>query len=377
MRWAFVVAFALSILSIAVEQIIGGAGQAKFEPGDVTLFADDFSAIPIGETSPNFKLMRGTYEVAQFQGKKWLRPLDKGLGLTKLLRLPDEFSFEFSLYAFKAGGPYVRVYLHSSRGLAEWGGEGGERFVQVEVGHEHGKDYAELRCSDKATGYPKEVARQELPPDQIHRVAIQVRRKQLRLFVDEKRIAVIPFQPESPIEGFGFYWYYHYQSDTPYCDAPVLLTDIRIATYSGREALVGRGGTAQLLLILDKTKLDKEHPLREALKKFGAVEFNDGWWLPLPAEPFGEPGTWHVKLEAKTVEQWAKTVKDFLAQAKQLHSEAHLRVECFAPEIGETKKQEKFWEKQVGYWLAALRARELKLWLIQAGLSAEEIKTVP
>jgi len=93
--------------------------------------------------------------------------------------------------------------------------------------------------------------------------------------------------------------------------------------------------------------------------------------------PFGEPGTWHVKLEAKTVEQWAKTVKDFLAQAKQLHSEAHLRVECFAPEIGETKKQEKFWEKQVGYWLAALRARELKLWLIQAGLSAEEIKTVP
>ena len=44
MRWAFVVAFALSIFAVASRQIVGGAERANFEPVDVTLFADDFSA---------------------------------------------------------------------------------------------------------------------------------------------------------------------------------------------------------------------------------------------------------------------------------------------------------------------------------------------
>ncbi len=44
MRWAFVVEFALSIFAAASGQIVGSAEQANFEPVDVTLFVDNFSA---------------------------------------------------------------------------------------------------------------------------------------------------------------------------------------------------------------------------------------------------------------------------------------------------------------------------------------------
>ncbi|MFN3420659.1 MAG: hypothetical protein ACK40X_02900 [Armatimonadota bacterium] len=363
---------------VAHAQIIGGAEQAKFEPGDVTLFAEDFSSVPIGEPSPNFKLTRGTYEIAQFQGKKWIRPLDKGLGLTKPLRLPDEFSLEFVFYAFKDGGPWARVYLLSARGVTEWSGEDGERFVELEVGREHENDYVKLRAAEKPTFYPKEIALQRLKADQTHQISLQVRRGQLRLFVDGQRVAVIPFQPENPIEGLGFYWGVNYLSPTPYRDSPVLLTNFRIATYSKREVAPGKGGSSQLLLIMDKTKLEEKHPLREALKKFGAVEVGRGWWLPLPAEPFEEPGTWQVKLDIKAAEQWSKALKEILSQAKQLQPDAHLLVEGFAPEVAEAKeKPTEFWGRQLEFWLAGLRARALAFWLVQCGFEPEDLRTIP
>lgn len=372
-----IVATAL-LWNVVCGQIIGGAGKTKFEPGDVTLFADDFSSVPIGEPSPNLKLVKGTYEIAQFQDKKWIRPLDTRLGLVKPLRLPSEFSVEFTFYAFKDGAPWMNFYLHSAKGLSEWGYEGGERFVQLKVGHEAGQDFVEFRISEKPTQYPSEVAKQKLKPDQPHQVSLQVRRGQLRLFVDGQRIAVVPFQPQSTIEGLGFYWHHTYETKTPYRDAPVLLTNLRVATYSEREVGVGKGGTAQLLLVLDKAKLDEKHPLREALQKFGAVELNRGWWIPLPAEPFTESGTWQVKLDIKAAEQWSKTVKEILSQAKKIQPDAHLVVEGFAPEVAEAKeKPTGFWGRQLEFWLAALRAKALAFWLVQCGIEPKDLQTAP
>lgn len=355
-------------------QIIGGAEQAKFEPGDITLFADDFSSVPLGEPSPEFKLLSGTYEIARFQDKKWIRPLDRRLRLVKARRFPSEFSLEFTFYAFKDGGPYMQLNLLSSEGVKEGGRKG---FLMLQVGREHNNDYVELRVGEKPREYfPKVTARQRLSADTSHRVALQVRRNQLRLFVDGKRIAVVPFQPESPIEGIGFYWYRSFETKTPYRDAPVLLTDLRIATYSRREWVTGKGGTAQLLLVLGQIKLEEKHPFRESLSKFGAVETERGWWLPLPGEPFAEPGNWQVMLDVKDASAWGKALNDLLKRAKQLRTDAHLLVEGFAPEV-KGKGTQEFWGKQVGFWLAALRARALTLWLVQLGLPIEDIRTAP
>lgn len=368
--------------AISYGQIVGGAERVKFEPGDVTLFAEDFSSVSVGEPSPSFKLMRGSYEIAEFQGKKWIRPLDIDLWLLKPIKLPEEFSVEFTFYAFKEGAPRMRFFLHSSKGLAEWGfGGGGERFVQLEVGREHEgeRDFLDFRVSEKPTDYfPSPTARQNLKPNQTHQISLQVRRGQLSLFVNGQRVALVPFQPQSPIEGVGFYWTRTYETKTPYRDAPVLLTNLRIATYSKREFALGRSGTAQLLLVMDKTKLEEKHPFREALKKFGAVEIGRGWWLPLPSEPFVEPGTWQVKLDIKAYEQWSKTLKDILSQAKQMQPDAYLLVEGFAPEIFEAKeKPTEFWGRQLEFWLAALRANALALWLVKCGIAPEDLRTAP
>lgn len=129
---------------------------------------------------------------------------------------------------------------------------------------------------------------------------------------------------------------------------------------------------------MEKTKLDERHPLREALQKFGAVELNRGWWIPLPAEPFGEPGAWQVKLDIKAAEQWCKSLKEILSQAKQLQPDAYLLVEGFAPEVAEAKeKPSEFWGRQVEFWLAALRAKALVFWLVQCGIAPKDLRTAP
>ena len=355
-------------------QIVGGAEGAKFEPGDVTLFAEDFSSIPLGDLSPKFKLLSGSYEVAQFKGRRWIRPLDKGLRLIKVLKFPEEFSVEFAFYAFEAGGPYMQFTLLSSEGVREGGKKG---FLLLKLGREFRHDYLELRASDKPREYfPRAITKQVLPPDALHRVALQVRRGQLRLFVDGKRAALIPFRPEGPIEGMGFYWSHSFETKTPYRDSPVLLTDLRVARYSRREWVAGRGGRAQLLLVLGGAELEEKHPLRESLTKFGAVETSKGWWLPLPGEPFAEPGSWEVVLSTEVASAWAKRVNDLLKQAREFRPDAHLLVEGFAPEV-EDKEARRFWGKQVRFWLAALRARALALWLAQLGLPPKGVRVLP
>lgn len=380
LRHLVLVSMLVSVVSFVCGQIVGGAEQAKFEPGDVTLFADDFGSVPVGEPSLQFKLMRGTYEIAQFQGKKWLRPLEENLGLTKPLHLPEEFSVEFTFYAVKEGdgAPYAFIYLHSGKGLAEWENEGGERFVELRFGHQDGKDFVELKVSEKANRYLPNVMVQKLPPDKPHQVDLQVRRKQLRLFIDGQRVAIVPFQPENAVEGFGFFWRRAYNPPIPYRDAPVLLTDFRVATYSGKERPQSEGAKVQLILSTGDAKLDEKHPLREALGKISAVEISKGWWLPLPNEPFGEPGSWQVKLDAKVFGQWSQNLNEILKQAQQVNPESHLLVEGFAPEIeGEQAKPSEFWGKQIGFWLAALRARSLAFWLTQIGIAPELIKVAP
>ncbi|MFN4178867.1 MAG: hypothetical protein ACK4I8_01015 [Armatimonadota bacterium] len=366
-----VMSLVLALGAVAYGQIIGGAEQAKFELGDVTLFADDFSSVPIGEPSPNFKLMQGTYEIVQFQGKKWLRPLAAEVELVKPLQFPNEFSLEITFCYLGSGDLYV--YLLPAEGVANWRSYGTGRFADLRIAR-----YSEEQCN---VGLRLSVPMASLDLRDVvvrgfkagsHKVALQVRRQQIRLFVDGQRIAVAPFNPEKPVAGLGF----RYDGINP--DKPLLLTDLRVATYSRRELAPGKGGTAQLLLVMDKTKLEEKHPLREALKKFGAVELDRGWWLPLPAEPFGEPGTWQVNLDIKAAEQWSKRLKEILSQVKQLQPDAHLLVEGFAPEVAEAKeKPTEFWGRQLEFWLAALRAKVLAIWLIHFGFAPEDLRTAP
>ena len=178
--------------------------------------------------------------------------------------------------------------------------------------------------------------------------------------------------------GLGFYRHRHFSDPTPYRDAPVLITDLRVAAYTQREAVRGQKPTVQLQLVLDPAKVGKDHPLRKVLMDLRARETQQGWWIPLPAEPFAEAGTWEVGLKSQAAMAWRNTLRDLLAQAVRVDSNAHLSVGGRAPEVaGSQDRQTTFWGRQVPFWLAALRARALALWLVEGGISPDRIRVIP
>ncbi len=80
--------FLLSLLlsAVALGQVIkGGAETATFEPGDLTLYQEDLSGTPIGAQVEGWKIIAGTYEVAEFQDKRWFRPLTIGTHILRTL----------------------------------------------------------------------------------------------------------------------------------------------------------------------------------------------------------------------------------------------------------------------------------------------------
>lgn len=77
-----------------------------FVPGDLVLFADDFSADESGDFPARWKLLSGNLDVVEFEGRKWLRLAGyEGQFQMKLNGpLPERWTLEFDLHTVKAAG---------------------------------------------------------------------------------------------------------------------------------------------------------------------------------------------------------------------------------------------------------------------------------
>jgi len=98
-------------------QIRGGAETAQFEPGDMVIYQEDLSGTPIGEQVEGWKIVRGSYEVAEFQGKRWLRPLEGDTRILRSLAFPQDFSVEFTTYLSAEAGAHLKLFLYTARDL--------------------------------------------------------------------------------------------------------------------------------------------------------------------------------------------------------------------------------------------------------------------
>ncbi len=102
-------------------QGIEGAGERyKFEAGDKTIYQAKLAQCPVGKFLPEWKIAKGSYECARFQDRIWIRPLEGGAVIYLPFKesLPDEWSLEFSVYAFEAGAPYMKFALHPAEHVA-------------------------------------------------------------------------------------------------------------------------------------------------------------------------------------------------------------------------------------------------------------------
>ncbi len=218
-------------------QIRGGAETAQFEPGDMVIYQEDLSGTPIGEQVEGWKIVRGSYEVAEFQGKRWLRPLEGDTRILRSLAFPQDFSVEFTTYLSAEAGAHLKLFLYTARDLERerMGPDGpSQLYLIVGRGYHPDHDFVHLRVYDPTQRRYQDVVTPgsyKFTPNQPHRIALQVRGGQLQLFVDGTRVALTPFRPEAPLVAIGFI-FGGGGHELPYKDRPALLDALRIAGYS-------------------------------------------------------------------------------------------------------------------------------------------------
>lgn len=197
--------------------LVTGQSRYKYEPGGKVLFQTDFHKCPVGEIPEGFDKITGTGECVRYGNKMWFAANVNHVGLIKKVDLGEgEFSVDFDLMFLKGNcaGTALRFY---------GGHKPGEERLPYEVGIGPGCSGEAIYAGMERVGRVYRSSFKSLKR-RIH-VAIQVRRKQFRFYLNGKRLAVIPFKGK--VTSIGFF------VDGKYAE---LITDIRLAKYTQKEA---------------------------------------------------------------------------------------------------------------------------------------------
>lgn len=331
--------FPLNCLSQSIE---GSSERYKFEPGDKVIYQSDLSHCPVGEFLTELKVARGSYECARFENRIWVRPLEHGTTLYMVLPQPlkNEFSLEFTVHSFEPGRPILRFALHPE-----------DIVNRLERGDYYAVDDMVLVGGMIRVGDPSLFGAKDRPQGNLdgrwdfrnlikhgkdHRIAIQVRRRQVRFFVDGKRIGHKPFTPGKPVKVLSLYFRRLVDVPQPFSDAPVLVRDIRIATYSEKEAI--------------------PEAEKDLIRDLGAVQTPEGLKVVLSEAILFDFGMWELKPEAiKTLEKVAR-----LAQLRK----GIVRIEGHTDNVG---------SEQFNLVLSELRAHVVALKLARLGVDAKRL----
>jgi outer membrane protein OmpA-like peptidoglycan-associated protein len=156
--------------------------STKFDyvPGDSVLFLDDFTGDDLGEFPAHWKLVGGTFEVAEMNGERWLRGMSPD-GRVRLKLpfegpLPDLWTLDLDLYGTE---PMAAAFSVRALGDAE-----NEAWEAV---YPHDKDLA-FRSGDIYSTTPLEnstVAGR-------HHMSFMARGKSIKAYMDRQRLANVP-----------------------------------------------------------------------------------------------------------------------------------------------------------------------------------------
>src|SRR5438552_2274500 len=93
-----------------------------FVPGDNVLFSDDFKEDELGEFPARWKLVEGTFEVAEQQGERWLRCTsnDSHIRMKVSPNLPEFWTLEFDGSQLDAAGNTLTVTALTAQGGTAW-----------------------------------------------------------------------------------------------------------------------------------------------------------------------------------------------------------------------------------------------------------------
>ncbi len=343
LRWSWLVSWIMGLAvsaSVAAAPIAGGAERRGYEPGDQVLLQTDLSRCPVGEVTQEALVARGGYECARFRDRIWLRPTAPStvLWIPFPKSLKDDFSLEFPVWLAEEGCAFVEFRLHADSHPDDWESNP-YAYVNEALAGGH------LACSSQdsafgsrnSPGRPQMDLHTRLSKDAIHRIAVQVRRGQIRFFVDGRRIGMKPFRPSRPVNSLSLYFARHYGTSRTYAEAPALVGDLRLATYSQAEAV--------------------PEAEKDLIRDLGAVQTPEGLKVTLSEAILFDFGKWSLKPEANLT-------LDRLAQLARLRH-GPIRVEGHTDNIG---------TPAYNRVLSELRAHVVALALARRGVDARRLQ---
>ncbi|MDN3582445.1 OmpA family protein [Mucilaginibacter flavus] len=201
-----------------------------FVPGDKILFEDHFDDDQTGEFPAHWNLGAGQAVVNQTGDVKSLLITDGNYAhVSPLIKSPsylgDAFTIEFD--SFFNGGYGPRIYFYSSNAdataahndLGNISISPGESGAGAQFGSEIGKVDLSGKTPSNGDNYA----------NKWHHVAIACKKNQLKIYVDQYRILVVPNMGITPhafdIEGIGN------------ADQPIILANMRVASGGGMNML--------------------------------------------------------------------------------------------------------------------------------------------
>jgi len=218
MKKGILLVFVLFLVpSLVFGQGLVTGAKRGFVPGDKVLFEEDFSSCPVGELPQKFEKFTGAGECVKYGNRIWFAAINGNAGLFKKIALgKDEFSIEFDVLFLKG----------------ECGGMSVSLFSGDKIGEKKLSPY-EFRIGPGCTGEAVYVGLQKVGriykskykslKKKLH-VALQVRRKQLRVFLNGKRLTMVSFTGN--VRSVGFFLKGKYSE---------LISGIRLARYSSAE----------------------------------------------------------------------------------------------------------------------------------------------
>ncbi len=156
--------------------------KSDFVPGDILIFFDSLAKEKIGEFPSKWDLLKGTMEVAKFDGDTviiWganqaaIKPL-----MSKKEYLPEQFTIEFEAYFYNKGNEGYYVKLYGSKSKIE---------VRANINNAHYQSNANIGKAQKTGNEPG-----------WRKYAISFNKRALKVYLNGERLLNIPNVEEQP-----------------------------------------------------------------------------------------------------------------------------------------------------------------------------------
>jgi outer membrane protein OmpA-like peptidoglycan-associated protein len=165
----------------ADEKVSAVSTKFDFVPGDKVLFFDDFTQDELGEFPVSWRLKAGTFEVAEREGRRWLRCTsiegDIRMKLPDVAALPEYWTLELDFLCPEASGNVLTV-----------SGLNGEHMVWNAVFPYSGTSLA-FTTGDIFSNTPLEGSEVW---GRSHHIMFMARGSAVKVYIDRQRLANVP-----------------------------------------------------------------------------------------------------------------------------------------------------------------------------------------